>query len=170
MQGYWLRCVEEMLAAGVDGIDIREENHSTHTDEPQAYGFNHVVLARCRAGHDLQSEVARVRGEAYTDFLRQAKARLSAGGARLRYQLNMDYFRPAPPACRALAFPANLHFDWQCWLAERLFDEAVLRSYHYRTAMLSDDLWCTAHRRLPPSGYPDQLQSSRLYQRSLVSG
>jgi hypothetical protein len=138
VQAFWLDCLREMIAAGVDGVDFREENHCTHTDEPEAYGFNPVVLARCRAGADLQAEVARVRGEAYTGFLRQARKLLAAHQVRMRYHLNMDYFRPDPPACRALAYPANVHFDWRRWLEEGLLDEAVLRSYHHRTAMLGD--------------------------------
>lgn len=138
VQQFWLGCLGEMVAAGVDGVDFREENHCTHTDEPEAYGFNQVVLERCRAGHDLPSEVSRVRGEAYTAFLRQARELLSASGVRLRYHLNMDHFRPDPPPCRALAYPANISFSWQEWLSQGLIDEAVLRSYHYRTEMLSD--------------------------------
>ena len=140
VQAFWLRCLREMVDAGVDGVDFREENHCTHTDEPLAYGFNPVVLARCRPGKNLNEEVARVRGEAYTDFLRQAKSLLDAHGVRLRYHLNMDHFRLDPPACRTLAFPANLHFDWRRWLAEGLLDEAVLRSYHHRASMLTDQV------------------------------
>jgi len=138
VQVYWLDCLREMIAAGVDGIDIREENHCTHTDEPEAYGFNAVVLAQCRPGVELTGEVARVRGDAYTHFLRQAKTLLAHHGVRLRYHLNMDHFRPTPPACRALAYPANLRFDWQRWVAEGLLDEAVLRAYHHRADMLTD--------------------------------
>ncbi len=138
VQEFWLDCLREMIAAGVDGVDFREENHCTHTDEPEAYGFNPIVLQQCRTGEDLASEVARIRGEAYTGFLRKARALLAANGARLRYHLNMDHFRPDPPPSRALAYPANLHFDWKRWLAEGLLDEAVLRSFHYRSAMLTD--------------------------------
>lgn len=138
VQAFWLDCLREMIAAGVDGVDFREENHCTHTDEPEAYGFNAVVLERCRAGEALSAEVARVRGEAYTGFLRQAHKLLAANGVRMRYHLNMDHFRPVPPPSRALAYPANLHFDWKAWLKEGLLDEAVLRSYHYRTGMLTD--------------------------------
>jgi hypothetical protein len=138
VQDFWLSCLDEMIAAEVDGVDIREENHSTHTDYPEDYGFNPVVLARCRAGGDLRAVAARVRGDAYTEFLRRAKARLAASGRRLRYHLNMDWFRPDPPPCRALAYPANLRFDWERWLDEGLMDAAVLRSYHHRTAMLTD--------------------------------
>jgi hypothetical protein len=138
VQDFWLQCLEEMVAAGVDGVDVREENHCTHTDEPAAYGFNPVVLAQCRAAHELLGEVARVRGAAYTEFLRKARRLLAPRGVALRYHLNMDHYRPDPPPGRALAYPLNLHFDWQRWLAEGLLDEAVLRSYHHRGAMLTD--------------------------------
>jgi hypothetical protein len=125
---YWLSWIDEMLEAGVDGIDIREENHSTHTEYPQDYGFNKVVLDECkRRGGDLLATMAQVRGEAYTDFLRKAKQRTAARGKRLRYNLNVDYFGGNPPMNRRLAFPANLHWDWQRWMDEGLIDEAVLR-------------------------------------------
>lgn len=137
-RAYWLQCVEEMIAAGVDGIDIREENHCTHTDEPEAYGFNAVVLAQCRPGCDLRAEVARVRGEAYTAFLREVSRRLAVHGKPLRYHLNMDWFRPDPPAVRALAYPANLEFQWERWVKEGILGAAVLRSYQLRSNMLSD--------------------------------
>jgi hypothetical protein len=138
VQEFWLDGLREMIAAGVDGVDFREENHCTHTDEPEAYGFNPVVLAQCRPGGDLRREVARVRGEAYAGFLRKAHDLLSACGVRLRYHLNMDWFRSDPPACRALAYPANIHFDWRRWIEEGLLDEAVLRSFHHRKDMLAD--------------------------------
>ena len=82
---FWLSCIEEMLDAGVDGIDFREENHSTHTDYPEDYGFNPAVLEACqqRGGVDLAT-IAQVRGEAYTEFLRQAKAMIAARGKCIR--------------------------------------------------------------------------------------
>ncbi len=138
VRAYWLHCVDEMLAAGVDGIDIREENHSTHTDQPEDYGYNPAVLQRCRPGYDTRAEMMLVRGDAYTEFLRQVKRRTKARGKVLRYHLNMDYFRPDPPPDRAPAYPANLTFDWQRWLDEGLLDAAVLRSYHHRAAMRTD--------------------------------
>ena len=140
VQAFWIDCLQEIIEAGVDGVDFREENHCTHTDEPEAYGFNPIVMERCRSGEALPAEVARVRGEAYTGFLRKARGLLAAHGVRMRYHLNMDRFRPDPPACRALAYPANLHFDWQRWIGEGLLDEAVLRSYHLRDTMLTDSV------------------------------
>ncbi len=128
---FWLSCIEEMLDAGVDGVDFRVENHGTHTEYPEEYGFNDVVLQECkrRGGTDLRS-VAEVRGEAYTEFLREAKKLISSRGKRMRVNLNIDWFRPDPPANRRLAYPANIDFDWQRWVEEGLMDEGILRMFH----------------------------------------
>ena len=130
VQEFWLRCLDEMIAAGVDGVDFRDEDHSTHTDHPQDYGFNEVVLRKARAlPGDLLQNIAEVRGQAYTEFLRLCRARLNRAGKRMRYNLNLDYYRPHPPANRLLAFPANLRFDWQRWVDDGLLDEAILRFF-----------------------------------------
>jgi len=127
VQAYWLSCIREMLAAGVDGVDFREENHSTHTDYPREYGYNPAVLAECaRRGTD---DVAQVRGDAYTAFLQSAKALIAAAGRKMRYNLQVDWFRPDPVAGRALAYPSNIDFQWRRWIDEGLMDEAILRFY-----------------------------------------
>jgi hypothetical protein len=140
VQKFWLSCLEEMIAAGVDGVDFREENHSTHTDFPDEYGFNPVVLKRCRGlGGSLLEDIAQVRAEAYTDFLRQCKRRLTACGKRMRYNLQLDYFRPDPPVSRLAAYPANIRFDWRRWLEEGLMDEAILRFFHLPFSAVFED-------------------------------
>ena len=125
---YWLSCIEEMLDAGVDGIDLRVENHSTHTDYPEEYGFNQAVLEACniRGALDRQT-IAQVRGDAYTEFLRQARKRITTRGKRMRVNLHVDWFRSHPPPGRQLAFPANIKFNWKQWVEEGLMDEAILR-------------------------------------------
>jgi hypothetical protein len=127
VQEYWLSCLREMLAAGVDGIDLREENHSTHTDYPEDYGYNQVVLDRAN-GTD-PAEIARVRGEAWTEFLRRAKQLIGSHGKRMRINFQLDWYRPSPPRGRNLAYPANLDFQWRRWIDEELTDEAMLRFF-----------------------------------------
>ncbi len=140
VQIFWLSCVEEMIAAGVDGVDFREESHSTHTDFPEEYGFNPIVLKRCRGlDGSLLENIARVRGEAYTDFLRKCKHLLSARGKRMRYNLQLDFFRPDPPTIRLPAYPANIYFDWQRWVDEGLMDEAILRFFHFPFSAVFED-------------------------------
>lgn len=137
---FWLKCLDEMIDAGVDGVDFREEGHSTHTDHPDDYGFNQVVLekARARPG-DLLTNIATVRGEAYTDFLRECHHRLAKAGKQMRYNLQVDFFRPQPPASRLLAYPAHIHFDWQRWIDEGLLDGSILRFFTLPFSSLYED-------------------------------
>ena len=126
-----MSCIEEMLAAGVDGIDFRIENHGTHTDYEDEYGYNEAVLAECaRRGSRDAETIAKVRGEAYTKFLRKAKALVASRGKQMRINLNIDWFRPDPPPPRRLAYPLNIDFEWRRWVEEGLLDEGILRLYH----------------------------------------
>lgn len=131
VQRFWLSCIREMLDAGVDGVDFREENHSTHTDYPDEYGFNTAVMKQLKGarGPGLPAEIARVRGAAYTTFLRKAKRLIASRGKRMRINLNVDYYRPDPPPHRLLAYPANIAFDWHKWVEDGLLDEAVIRIF-----------------------------------------
>jgi hypothetical protein len=131
VRGFWLACLREMLDAGVDGVDFRVENHGTHTEYPEEYGFNEVVLEECaRRGQTDAATVAAVRGEAYTDFLRRSKQLLTEHGKRMRINLNIDWFRPDPPPNRRLAYPANIDLNWWRWVDEGLLDEGILRMFH----------------------------------------
>jgi hypothetical protein len=127
---FWLSCISEMLNAGVDGIDFRVENHGTHTDYYDDYGFNDVVVQECaRRGQTDNETIAKVRGDAYTNFLRQAKHLIKSNGKRMRINLNIDWFRPNPPSARRLAYPANIYYDWKRWIDDGLIDEGILRMF-----------------------------------------
>ena len=176
VQAFWLRCVAGVLDAGVDGIDFREENHSTHTNHPEDYGFNEVVLAKCRerGAIDLPM-VAAVRGDAYTAFLAQAKQRINARGKAMRINFQVDWYRPDPPRHRRLAYPANLDFQWQRWIEEGLTDEAVLRFYALPFDCVFDDevaqdllgrcqkkdIPVTVNRYIQPDSLADEFQRVR---------
>lgn len=142
---FWLRNVDDILATGVDGIDLRDEGHSTHTDHPGDYGYNDVVLrlARERPG-DLRANIAAVRGDAYTDFVRACRERVKRAGKALRYNLQIDFYRPDPPASRLLAYSANLDFQWRRWVDEGLLDGVVLRCFGLPFTALWDDAVATA--------------------------
>lgn len=132
VQAFWLDCMREMLDAGVDGIELRAENHSTHTDTPEDYGFNDVVMERVdRHAPDLLAEIGRVRGDAYTQFVRDAKSLVASRGKTMRINLNVGWFRPPDDRARSrrLAFPANIDFNWRQWVEEGLLDAATLRVF-----------------------------------------
>jgi len=137
---YWMSCIEEMLDAGVDGIDLREESHSTHTDFPEDYGFNSVVLDLCRRrGRIDPPTIARVRGEAYTQFLRRAKERINARGKQMRVNVQIDWAQPEQHPIRKLAFPANIRFDYLQWIDEGLMDGCILRFFDNPFDCIFDD-------------------------------
>ena len=132
VQDWWLSCAREILDAGVDGVEVRVENHSTHTDTPGDYGFNPAVMQRVpEDSRDLLADISRVRGDAYTEFLRRVKEMVASRGKRMRINLNVDWFRPAAerPGSRRMAYPANIDFDWRRWIDEGLLDEAMLRVF-----------------------------------------
>ncbi len=130
VQAYWLSRVEDILDSGVDGIDFREENHSSMTNFAEEYGFNDVVLEKCRQRGQVDlATIAQVRGDAYTDFLAKAKKAINARGKKMRLHFQIDWYRPDPPRHRRPAYPANLDFQWREWIERGLTDEAVLRFF-----------------------------------------
>jgi len=130
VQAYWLSCISDILEAGGDGIDFREENHSMHTDYPEDYGYNQVILDECeRRGEVSPAMIAKVRGEAYTEFLRKAHRLISAAGKHMRINFQLDWYREHKLRCRRLAYPANLDFEWRKWLDEGLGDQAMFRFF-----------------------------------------
>lgn len=141
VQEFWQQCLQEMIDAGVDGVDFREENHSTHTDYPQDYGFNEVILKQCGDLKEraLIERIADVRGNSFTEFLRQSHDRLASAKKRMRYNLQVDWLRPQRPAHRALAYPANVNWQWRTWIESGFMDEAILRSYAYQPDHLFSD-------------------------------
>ncbi len=129
---FWISCIEEMLDANVDGIEFRVENHSCHTDTPQDYGFNDIVLEKISKKHtDIFQEISKIRTRAYSDFLFDASRLIRGSGKKIRINLNVDWFRPASerPGSRKLAYPANIDFEWRKWIDEKFMDEAVLRIF-----------------------------------------
>ena len=137
---FWLDCVKAILDTGVDGIDFRVENHSTHTDYPFDYGYNQVILDKLSdPANPSPNEISRVRGDAYTDFLRRARELIKAEGKTMRINLQVDYLRPHPPLSRLLAYPANLELQWRSWIEDGIADEAIFRFVNYQFDEILND-------------------------------
>jgi hypothetical protein len=122
-------------------VDFRVASHCTHSDDSDNYGYNDCVLGHCRAaGLPIDPDnIARVRGEAYTEFLRDACALLKRHGLTRRVSLHQDGFRSPRFLMRRLAYPGLISFPWKQWIDEGLFDAATLRSYAQPFAALQQD-------------------------------
>ena len=158
VQKLWLGWVDRLIEAGVDGVDLRISAHGSLTDEPWNYGFNQPIVEefRQRFGEDPsymdshREQLARMRGEHYTAFFREASRRLRASGKRVQAHVHTEAFRPDACHGQIMGFPANLHFDWQSWLAEGLVDAITLRTSWFEG--LEDPIEAKPERsRLGPS-------------------
>ena len=156
VQAFWLDCLRAMVDAGVDGVDFRIENHSTMTDFTEDYGYNQVILDQLAdPRHPDQREIAKVRGDAYTEFLRRSKELLARHGRQMRINFQMDVLRPEIPRNRLLAYPANVEFQWERWVDEGLLDEAIFRFFALEfDEVLDEEIGRQVIERCQESGYP----------------
>ena len=135
VQKLWLGWIDRLIASGADGVDLRLSHHGSLTDEPFEYGFNEPVLREyadrygdtADGSYDLE-RLSRLRGQHYTDFVREASRRAREAGRKMQVHLHAEAFRPNPCQGELMGFPANVSFQWQDWLKAGLLDGATLRT------------------------------------------
>lgn len=139
-QAFWLEWVDEMLAAGVDGIDLRIMNHLNVIDWAN-YGFGTLATDayRERYGEELEptdrcrQRHASLMGEAYTRFLREASRRVRAAGRQMQHHVS----RPMEqrPGQRSLI---HMEWNWRDWLEEGLLDVITLKDHELAGAFYEE--------------------------------
>tara|TARA_Y100001934_G_scaffold11661_1_gene14758 strand:- start:7094 stop:8830 length:1737 start_codon:yes stop_codon:yes gene_type:complete len=141
---HWLRLLRECLDAGVDGIDFRVQCHSTWSDEPFAYGYNEPIIREYRNRHGANIPIvqfetnllAEIRGEYFTQFLKQAARMIHQRDKRMQVHVNIDLASPEfSNRINPFTYPRNIKFDWQTWLG--FADEVTFRSLVLRPAELN---------------------------------
>jgi hypothetical protein len=133
---WWMKHVDDCLAAGVDGMDFRIGSHN-RTFDWAAYGFSRPVVDafRDRYGVDILREPfdrrawRELRGEFYTAFLRQAAARVRARGKAVHVHVGQAMMPPDWHTWK------EMHFDWPAWMAEGLMDEVTLMTSELRAGL-----------------------------------
>jgi len=138
VRALWLGWIDAMLAAGVDGVDLRISAHGCLSDRPEDYGWNPPVLAACAArfgaGEPTPAEIAAVRGDFYSEFVGAASAKARAAGRSLQVHLHAEAFRPDPVFGQRNGVPANLDFQWRRWLESGWVDRVYLRTSWFEGA------------------------------------
>ncbi len=112
----WLEHVKFCVDRGVDGVNIRIANHN-RSYEPWAHGFNEAVLQRTEHRDNI-AEVRRINGQAYTQFLREARELLHAHERELGVHLNSEHFRHDDRSPFSCKLPRNFDWQWELWLRE----------------------------------------------------
>ena len=128
-QSWWLGKIEEMLDAGVDGVEIRMMNH-TNVIDWQQYGFNQPVVDEYQKRHGVdilsqeysRPELRRLRGDFFTEFLRKASSRVRARGKK--FYLHIEDLRQGT-ANEPCAMETEM--QWRQWLSEGLCDGVTLK-------------------------------------------
>jgi len=151
----WMTWVTAMLEAGADGIDVRPGHH--HADFAWIeYGFEAPVRdeMRRRTGVDIWETDdfdydlwRRVRGEGWTQFIREASAVVRGYGKPFIVHLD-GWYDHAPGTGAAM----NLVCDWRSWLEEGLIDRITGKAL-WPGASFSREVLALAHAHGVPVSY-----------------
>lgn len=130
VQDFWMQQVENCIAAGADGVDLRLHHHN-RTFDWSAYGFGERVIADFKQLHgvDIRHEpfdreaLRQLRAGYHTAFIRRASTRLRQAGRMVHAHVEMRQFPKQWPTYM------EIRFEWEKWLADGLLDEVTIKSF-----------------------------------------
>lgn len=112
----WLDHVRFCIDRGVDGVNMRVDNHNLFY-EPYCFGFNPPVVERMTTPNNF-AEARRINGEAYTQFLREAAEMLHAAGRQMGVHVHGHMLRHDDRAANAHLVPMHFEWQWEQWVKE----------------------------------------------------
>lgn len=121
---HWLEMIRFCLERGVDGINIRHSNH-TRSPEDWEYGFNDAAIEAAGGRTDYPA-IRRVNGNAYTQFLREARDLVKSYNKSLIIHLYSQMLMPDDRIGRTNYLPPNFEWQWETWVKE-IADELEFR-------------------------------------------
>jgi hypothetical protein len=131
----WLGRIQRILKGGADGVSIRTYCHHNGPSHYLRYAYAKPILDTFRQQHGRDPQfnprdyqlVREIRRDAYTEFMRQARALTSASGKKLMFE-----FEPGAEIGPEYDCRMQLNIDWERWFKENLVDEVRMK-------------WITAH-------------------------
>ena len=112
---HWLDLVSHCLERGVDGINFRVANHTRISDHWD-YGYNEPVLDASDGKTDYPT-ISRINGNAYTQFLREARELIKDRGKGLTIHLHAGMLITDERG-RLPVLPPNFEWQWETWVKE----------------------------------------------------
>ena len=142
--------IDDMLTAGVDGIDIRTYCHHNGPMHYLKYAYAPEVIDQFRSEFsrdpqptaDDETAIRRIRGQAYTDYIREVRALTHKRGKRLTVELESGAELPHDNDCRM-----QLPMFWKTWLDESLTDELRLKWFTKDSTFAHQQVLPEAKRR-----------------------
>ena len=113
---HWLDITRFCLDRGVDGINFRMANH-TRSPEYWDYGFNEPVLEKSGGQTDYPT-ISKINGNAFTQFLREAKELIKKWGKGITLHLHATMLMPDNRGRLTPALPPNFEWQWETWVRE----------------------------------------------------
>jgi len=149
VRSLWLGQVERILRTEADGVDIRTLCHHNTTFSWLRYAFAPAVVQAFREEFgrepgfvpaDLEG-VRRIRGKAYTEFMRGAKALAVRYGKKLAAHLEPGIEVPLKHHVRM-----QMAVEWKRWIEEGLLDEITLKYWGARSSFVHTEILPLARR------------------------
>ena len=121
---HWLNITQFCLERDVDGINFRPSSH-TESPEHWDYGFNDPSIRAAGGKTDFLS-ISRANGNAYLQFLCQARELIKSRGKSVAHHLLTDMLIPDDRPGRLGPFSFNFDWQWEIWIKE-IADELEFR-------------------------------------------
>lgn len=146
---YWYEWLEKAMDDGYDMVSQRIECHSMHVDEPYAYGYNDCIkeeyakrYGQCDEKDMELDKIARIRGDAYTEYFIESARRIRKRGKKVILNLNLEMLYNPIPAVRQMAYPMNVQWQWERWIEGMDPDEINIRTYQMSPEFIFNDTQC----------------------------
>ena len=146
----WLGRIRRILAGGADGVDIRSYCHHNGPMNYLLYAFAKPVRETFKGLYGREpsctpedyERVRRIRGDCYTEFMREAKRVTSGRGKKLIAELESGIEVPPSLDCRM-----QLPMDWRTWFNERIVDEVRLKWWTKDSTFIHEEVLPLARKR-----------------------
>ncbi|MFC1718240.1 hypothetical protein ACFL6S_31580 [Candidatus Poribacteria bacterium] len=132
---FWMNeIINRCVKVGMDGIDIRIDNHSSWTSEGEMYGFNEPVVSeyKKRYGVDILKEpydlqnFKQINGEFLTLFLKELRGELEKHNVSLQLHVNA-LMEKKLPYWDLNNVPVNFNYEVERWIKEDIVDSIELK-------------------------------------------
>lgn len=149
---WWLQWVTNILEAGADGVEFRVRNHHSHMSWAE-FGFEKPLRDEFlnRYGVDIwetddfdKCQWRRLRGEAYTQFYREANKLIKAYGKRMGIHISRSM--DCDPAFRSTM---EIDCDWRTWIDEGLADSVTMKEVWPNSPFAEEILSHTRPKNVP---------------------
>jgi len=149
----WLGRVRSILDGGADGVDVRTYCHHNGVMSYLKYIFAAPVRETFRQlyGRDPEARpedyerIRRIRGEAYTEFMREAKKLTAARGKKLIAELESGIEVPA-----SLDVRMQLPMEWRTWITEGIVDEVRMKWFTAESRFVHEEVLPLARKHEVP--------------------